>query len=50
MVAGEINNDHDALIVVDLSSRYMHVFDIDRGSKQLVWLEARDLKQDFRGK
>lgn len=49
MVAGEINDDHDALVVIDLSARMMHTFDMDRGSKQLLHIDFRDLKQDFRG-
>lgn len=48
MVAAEINNDHDALYILDLASRIMYVLEVDRTSRQLVPLDVRDLKQDFR--
>ncbi len=49
MVSAEINNDHDALYVLDLAARVMYVFEIDRTSRQIVLIDGRDLKQDFRG-
>lgn len=48
MVAGVIMNQHDGLYIIDLSSRRIHMFEVDRTSKQLVAVDVRDLKQDFR--
>lgn len=48
MVAGEINNDHDALYVLDLAARMMFVMEVDRTGKNLIPLDVRDLKKDFR--
>lgn len=48
MVAGEINSDHDALYILDLPTRAMHVFEMDRTTRKLIHLDARDLKLDFR--
>lgn len=48
MVAGQIQNNHDGLYIIDLSSRRLYVFEVDRTSKQLVQLDVRDLQQDFR--
>lgn len=47
MVAAEINDDHDALYVCDLATRIMHVFEVDRTSRQLIRIDMRDLRQDF---
>lgn len=48
MVSAVIAADHDALYVVDLSTRLMHMFEVDRTTKQFILRSTRDLKQDFR--
>jgi len=48
MVAGVVQSDHDALYIIDLSARTMHVFDIDRTNRNFNLLDMRDLRRDFR--
>jgi len=48
MVAGEINDDHDALYILDLAARLMFVMEIDRTQHNLVLLDRRNLQADFR--
>lgn len=48
VVAGEIQDQHDGLYVIDLRNRLMHVLYFDRGRKQLRYAASRDLEQDFR--
>ncbi|MGD8450703.1 MAG: hypothetical protein PVJ57_02695 [Phycisphaerae bacterium] len=48
MVAGEIQDEHDALYVFDLRARTLHVFYWDRGRQELTYSDWRDLERDFR--
>lgn len=52
MVCGEIRNGMDALYLIDLSRRRMHVFVPNRDQNNrrlLVSAQVRDLQRDFRG-
>lgn len=48
MVSAVIQQDHDALVVLDLSTRLMHVFEVDRTTRKFLRRDMRDLNQDFR--
>ncbi len=48
VVAGEIQDQHDALYIIDVRNRILHVLYYDRGRKALRYAGARDLEQDFR--
>jgi hypothetical protein len=48
IVAGEIQDQHDALYIIDLRTRILHVLYFERGQRQLRWAASRDLEQDFR--
>ncbi len=50
MVAGEIRNGTDALYVVDLPKRRLHVFipNHDLNNRRLIYRHYRDLEYDFR--
>lgn len=50
LVAGEIQDQHDALYVLDLRARTIHAFVFDRGKKTLSYTDARELDRDFRNK
>ena len=47
-VSGEIQDQHDALYIIDVRNRVLHVLYFDRGTKSLRYAGARDLEQDFR--
>lgn len=51
VVAGEIHSGVDALYILDLSRRRMHVFipNRDMNTRQLLYVGHRDLQRDFRG-
>ncbi len=51
MVAGEINDGADALYIIDLSRRALHVFVPNRvmNDRRMIYAGARDLARDFRG-
>ncbi|MFQ5410685.1 MAG: hypothetical protein ACE5EC_00240 [Phycisphaerae bacterium] len=51
MVAGEINDGRDALYVLDLSKRLVHVFipNRDQNNRRMFYEGYRDLQRDFRG-
>ena len=51
MVAGEIRDGVDALYVIDLSNRRMHVFIPNRNQadRKLIYSGYRDLDKEFRG-
>ncbi|MFQ5412043.1 MAG: hypothetical protein ACE5EC_07085 [Phycisphaerae bacterium] len=51
MVTGEINDGRDALYVLDLSRRLVHVFipNRDQNNRRLFYADYRDLRRDFRG-
>jgi hypothetical protein len=48
LVAGEIQDQHDGLYIIDVRNRILHVLYFDRGTKSLRYAGARDLEQDFR--
>ena len=48
VVAGEIQDQHDALYIIDVRNRLLHVLYYDRGTKRLRYAASRDLEQDFR--
>jgi len=48
VVAAEIQNEHDALYILDVRNRLLHVLYFDRGRKQLRYAASRDLERDFR--
>lgn len=50
MVTGEIQNEYDALYLVDLRERTIHAFYWDKGRKQLVYSDMRSLERDFRNR
>ena len=51
MVAGEIRDGQDALYILDLPRRRMHVFvpNRDQNNRRLFYEGSRDLQRDFRG-
>lgn len=51
MVAGEIREGVDALYIIDLSRRALHVYIPNRelNRRRLIYRGARDLARDFRG-
>ncbi|MBK8267918.1 MAG: hypothetical protein IPK83_06275 [Planctomycetes bacterium] len=51
IVAGEIRDGVDALYVLDLQVRRLHVFipTRDQNNRQLIHVGFRDLQRDFRG-
>ncbi len=51
MVAGEIRDGVDALYLIDLPRRRLHVFvpNRDLNNRRLVYAGGRDLQRDFRG-
>ena len=51
VVAAEIQNSYDAIYVIDLSQRLMHVFTLNRARPPVLeYRDSRDLAQDFRGR
>lgn len=46
--AGEIQDQYDAVYMIDTRSRKLYAFAYDRGNKQLNLVDGRDLKRDFR--
>lgn len=48
IVAGEIQDEYDALYLLDLRARSLHAFYWDKGRRQLVYSDWRDLERDFR--
>jgi hypothetical protein len=48
IVAGEIQDQYDALYIIDMRNRLLHVIYFERGRKQLKYAASRDLEQDFR--
>lgn len=48
MVSAEETENYDALYVLDLSTRILNVFEVDRSSQQIIAVDQRDLTQDFR--
>jgi hypothetical protein len=51
VVAAEVQNNYDALYVVDLPQRLLHVFALNRARPAaLEYQDSRDLAQDFRAR
>jgi hypothetical protein len=48
LVAGEIQNEFDALYILDVRTRVLHAFYFDRTNKKLVFGGLRYLERDFR--
>ena len=48
MVTGKIQNDRDAVYVVDLNSRTLHALSFDATTKKLEYRGYRNLFTDFR--
>ena len=48
VVAGEIQNEHDALYLIDLRERTLHAFYWEKGRRELHYADWRDLDRDFR--
>lgn len=48
VVSGQIQSQFDALYLIDLRERTLHVFYFVRGSRDLRWAGYRDLERDFR--
>ncbi len=51
MVSGEIRDGVDALYIIDLSRRALHVYIPNRelNRRRMIYSGARDLSRDFRG-
>jgi hypothetical protein len=51
MVSGKINDQSDALYVVDVSQRRLHAFipNRDINNRRMFYAGYRDLQRDFRG-
>jgi hypothetical protein len=47
-VAGEMQNELDAVYVVDTQERFLHVLTYDRGRRRLIYSAARDIDADIR--
>jgi hypothetical protein len=48
IVTGEIQDQFDALYVLDLHERTLHAFYFQKGSNNLEYAGYRDLERDFR--
>lgn len=48
VVTGEIQNEYDALYLIDLKERTLHSFYYDKGRRRLYYSDFRDLERDFR--
>ena len=48
VVAGEIQNEYDALYLIEMRSRTLHVFYYDKTRKELFYSDVRSLERDFR--
>ena len=47
-VAGEVQDQHDAIYVLDTKGHSVHVFMFDRSQRRITYTAARDLETDFR--
>lgn len=47
-VCGEVQDQFDALYLIDSQNKTLHAFSWDRGRKQLEYASSRDLRRDFR--
>lgn len=48
MVAGEVQDEFDALYIVDMQERLLHAFYFRRGTRDLEYCGYRMLERDFR--
>lgn len=48
VVTGQIQSQFDALYLLDLRARTLHVFYFIKGGRDLEWAGYRDLERDFR--
>jgi len=48
VVTGEIQNEYDALYLIEMRSRTLHVFYYDKTRKELYYSDVRSLERDFR--
>lgn len=48
VVTGEIQDGNDAIYIVDVKGRALHVFIYDRGRRVLQYASSRNLERDFR--
>lgn len=48
MVAGEIQDQYDALYIIDLRTRLLHAFYVEKTNYRFVYSDTRDLERDFR--
>ena len=48
MVSGEIQDQLDALYIIDLRGRTMHAFYFDKSNKKMTYSDFRYLERDFR--
>lgn len=49
LVAGEVQDEWDAVYLIDRQARVLHGFSYDRARKSLIHTDARSLTEDFRG-
>lgn len=47
-VAGAVQEQVDALYIVDMKNQILHAFQYDRGRRELAYVDSRDLRRDFR--
>ena len=48
MVSGEIQDQYDALYLLDQHERTLHAFYWDKARRELLYTDSRDLDRDFR--
>jgi hypothetical protein len=48
LVTGQIQHEFDAIYLIDVRERTLHVFYFNKGSRELEWAGYRDLERDFR--
>ncbi len=48
-VAGQIQSEFDAIYLLDLRERALHVFFFQKGNHEMQYGGFRDLERDFRG-
>lgn len=48
LVAGELQDQYDALYMLDLKQAVLHAFYYDRGPRRLAYAHSRSLERDFR--
>lgn len=48
VVAGEVQDQFDAVYLLDVKTQYLHALTWDRGKKELEYVGSRKLDRDFR--